>query len=151
MRSLLLNSAGALRLRLSSSSVISARFRAGRCSVPAKMTSSISLPRIFCAEFSPMTHRNPSTILDLPQPFGPTMPVRPLSMSTSAASAKDLNPAIFRLRKITISTRAENWSQVTVALILSANSSNDKLPEMVFSLLMTKDGVDLTLKSSSAS
>ena len=147
MSSLLLNSAGALRLRLSSSSVISARFRAGRCSVPAKITSSISPPRICRAELSPITQRNPSTILDLPQPFGPTMPVRPLSMSTSAASAKDLKPAIFRLRKITITTRAENRVQVTVALIFSANSSNDRLPEMVVSLLMTKDGVALTSKS----
>jgi hypothetical protein len=51
------------------------------------------------------------------------MPVRPLSISISAASAKDLKPAIFRLRKITISTRAETPDQVPVALIFSANSS----------------------------
>jgi hypothetical protein len=34
------------------------------------------------------------------------MPVKPLSISISAASAKDLKPAIFRLRKITTLTLA---------------------------------------------
>ena len=82
-----------------------------------------------------------------PQPFGPTMPVRPLSMSTSAASANDLKPAIFRLRKITISTLTENRDQVAVALIFLANSSNDNLPEMMVSLFITKDGVALISKS----
>ena len=45
--------------------------------VPLKMTSSIPEPRILLAEVSPITHLKDSTILDLPQPLGPTMPVKP--------------------------------------------------------------------------
>ena len=96
-----LNSLGALRLLLSSRRVISARLRAGLWSVPAKMMSSISDPRIWRALLSPITQRRPSTMFDLPHPFGPTMPVMPASISTSAASAKDLKPVIFKVRKIT--------------------------------------------------
>ena len=38
-----------------------------------------------CGEASPITQRNASTRLDLPQPFGPTMPVSPGSIATSVA------------------------------------------------------------------
>ena len=39
-----------------------------------------------------MTHRTASTRLDLPQPFGPTTPVSPGSISKSVGSTKDLKP-----------------------------------------------------------
>src|SRR5271169_4399695 len=39
-----------------------------------------------------MTQRTASTRFDLPQPFGPTTPVRPGSISKSVGSTKDLNP-----------------------------------------------------------
>ena len=43
---------------------------------------------------SPITQRMASTIFDLPQPFGPTMPVIGLSNMIWVLSAKDLNPFI---------------------------------------------------------
>jgi hypothetical protein len=39
-----------------------------------------------------MAHLKDSTILDFPQPLGPTIPVKPSSIKKSAFSAKDLNP-----------------------------------------------------------
>ena len=39
-----------------------------------------------------MTQRTASTRLDLPQPFGPTTPVRPGSITKSVGSTKDLKP-----------------------------------------------------------
>ena len=39
-----------------------------------------------------MAQRSASTMLDLPQPFGPTMPVRPGSSSSSTGSENDLKP-----------------------------------------------------------
>ena len=68
--------------------------RPGRSALPAKMTSSISPPRICLAEVSPITQRSASIRLDLPQPFGPTMPVSPGSISSSAGSTNDLKPVI---------------------------------------------------------
>ena len=50
---------------------------AGRFEEPPNMTSSMSSPRICFALDSPITHFIASTTLDFPQPFGPTMPVRP--------------------------------------------------------------------------
>lgn len=61
---------------------------------PLKTKSSkLSLRRllILC---SPITQRMASTILDLPHPFGPTMPVTELSSTTCVLSAKDLKPFI---------------------------------------------------------
>ena len=43
---------------------------------------------------SPITQRIASTIFDLPQPFGPTIPVIGLSSMIWVLSAKDLNPFI---------------------------------------------------------
>ena len=65
-----------------------------RPAVPAKITSSISPPRRPRALLSPIAQRRASTMLDLPQPFGPTMPVRPGRISTPVGSAKLLNPAM---------------------------------------------------------
>jgi hypothetical protein len=60
--------------------------------VPEKITSSIPDPRMLFAEVSPITHLNDSTMFDLPQPLGPTIPVRPSSIKKFVLSANDLNP-----------------------------------------------------------
>src|SRR5690349_11658413 len=70
----------------------SAVLRGGRLLLPAKMTSSISAARIDLCEVSPITQRSASTRFDLPQPFGPTTPVRPGSIRKSVGSTKDLKP-----------------------------------------------------------
>jgi hypothetical protein len=41
-----------------------------------------------------MHHLKDSTIFDLPQPFGPTIPVNPFSIKKVVFSEKDLNPVI---------------------------------------------------------
>ena len=73
-------------------SVTSATLRAGRPALPAKITSSISLPRTEVGRVSPITQRRASNRLDLPQPLGPTTAVRPGSMKSSVGSTKDLKP-----------------------------------------------------------
>src|SRR5689334_12061336 len=83
---------GACRSALSRVIATSAKLRAGRVAVPEKMTSSMPEARMFLCELSPITQRSASSRLDLPQPFGPTTPVRPSSISISAGSTKDLNP-----------------------------------------------------------
>ena len=65
----------------------------GRRAVPPKITSSMPPPRTWRGAVSPMTQRSASTRFDLPQPLGPTIPVRPGSMCSSVASTKDLKPA----------------------------------------------------------
>src|SRR5215510_10070402 len=60
---------------------------------PLKITSAIESPRRCFADSSPMTQRTASMMFDLPQPFGPTTPVRLLGKPTEVGSAKDLNPA----------------------------------------------------------
>src|SRR5271154_6617927 len=87
--------------------------RAGRAVVPAKMTSSISPPRRLRAEFSPIAQRSASTTFDLPQPFGPTMPVSPGRISTFAGSAKLLNPVMRRREKLTGKGNSPNGTQQT--------------------------------------
>ena len=62
--------------------------------MPEKITSSIPEPLILFAEFSPMHHLKDSTIFDLPQPFGPTIPVNPFSIKKVVFSEKDLKPVI---------------------------------------------------------
>ena len=47
---------------------------------------------MFLNELSPITQRKASTRFDLPQPFGPTTPVRPGSIRNSALSQKLLKP-----------------------------------------------------------
>ena len=99
-----LNCAGASRLELSIWIATSAVLRGGRLLVPEKITSSISAARIDLCEVSPITQRSASTRFDLPQPFGPTTPVRPGSIRKSVGSTKDLNP-ISRRRVSFISVR----------------------------------------------
>src|SRR5580658_7812083 len=82
---------------LSMVSVTSARPRGGREVVPAKTTSSILPPRSDFAPCSPMTQDSASTMLDLPEPFGPTTQVMPGSSLSEVADAKDLKPRNVRL------------------------------------------------------
>ena len=70
----------------------SAMFFEGLFDVPENITSSIPEPLILFAEVSPIHHLKDSTILDLPHPLGPTIPVRPFSMRKIVLSAKDLKP-----------------------------------------------------------
>src|ERR1700761_4874503 len=87
-----LNWAGAVRSELSMVIDTSAWFREGRVPEPAKITSSIPPARMALAELAPITQRRASKRLDLPQPFGPTTPVRPGSIRNSVGSTKDLKP-----------------------------------------------------------
>src|SRR3984957_11610054 len=87
-----LKAAGARRSELLSTSPTSALLREGRLPVPEKITSSMPDARMFLYEFSPITQRRASTRFDLPQPFGPTTPVRPGSILNSALSQKLLKP-----------------------------------------------------------
>src|SRR5918994_7128276 len=90
-------SVGRAPSELSMVSTTSARPRAGRPAVPAKMTSSILPPRRLLAPCSPMTQASASTTLDLPEPLGPTMHVMPGSSCNVVEDAKDLNPLRVRL------------------------------------------------------
>ena len=53
------------------------------------------LPLMLFAEFSPIHHLKDSTILDFPQPLGPTIPVNPSSNKNDVLSENDLKPVIF--------------------------------------------------------
>src|SRR5919199_4306946 len=81
--------------------VTSARPRAGRPAVPAKMTSSILPPRRLLAPCSPRTQAMASTTLDFPEPLGPTTAVIPGSRRRVVAEAKDLKPFSVRLERCT--------------------------------------------------
>src|SRR5689334_21834019 len=80
----------------------SAKSRGGRVAVPAKITSSMPPPRSDLGLDSPIAQRIASRRLDLPQPLGPTTPVRPGSMRSSAGSTKLLKPLSLsrRIRKL---------------------------------------------------
>src|SRR5947209_14348581 len=83
---------GALRSELSIVITTSAWLRDGRLPDPAKITASMSAARSDLCDVSPIAQRSASTRLDLPQPFGPTTPVSPGSITKSVGSTKDLNP-----------------------------------------------------------
>ena len=69
----------------------------GGCfSEPLKITSSMALPRRWRADCSPITHRIASTTFDLPQPFGPTIPVTPSSNWKTVRAMKLLKPVMSR-------------------------------------------------------
>ena len=70
----------------------SAIFFDGLFDVPENITSSIPEPLILLAEVSPIHHLRDSTMFDLPQPFGPTIPVSPFSIKKFVFSANDLKP-----------------------------------------------------------
>src|SRR5215475_2109418 len=64
-----------------------------RSHVPAKITSSMRVPRRLLADCSPSTQLMASLRLDLPQPLGPTMAAIPSPLNRSSVrSQKDLNP-----------------------------------------------------------
>ena len=69
--------------------------------VPAKTTSSILPPRSDLAPCSPITQDRASTMLDLPEPFGPTTQVMPGSRRSEVAEANDLKPRRVRLFRYT--------------------------------------------------
>src|SRR6188768_208917 len=81
-------------LVLSKVSVTSARPFGPRDSEPLKITSSMALPRRCLALCSPRTQRIESTMFDLPQPLGPTMPTTSWSKWITVRSTKDLKPVI---------------------------------------------------------
>src|SRR5476649_2864997 len=83
---------GAVRSELSIVITTSAWLRDGRLPEPAKITASISAARSDLCEVSPIAQRSASTRFDLPQPFGPTTPVRPGSIMKSVGSTNDLKP-----------------------------------------------------------
>ncbi len=85
-------SVGSDRSALSSVSVTSDMPDALRPEAPAKMTSSIRLPRSDLGLMSPSTHFTASTTLLLPHPLGPTMAVIPSSNSKVVRSQNDLKP-----------------------------------------------------------
>src|SRR5580692_8771270 len=58
----------------------------------------MSAARSDLCEVSPIAQRSASTRLDLPQPFGPTTPVRPGSITKSVGSTNDLKP--WRRRRV---------------------------------------------------
>jgi len=89
---------------------------------------------------SPITKRKASTRFDLPHPLGRTMPVKPCSMMTSVGSTKDLKPLTLSFLNLII-----NYSDNILSMIC-LNSFIFLLPSTRFPL-MTKVGVDLTLKS----
>src|SRR3954447_12008387 len=87
-----LNSIGRRPAELSIVRLTSARPRAGRFAVPAKITSSIFCERTALGACAPSTHAIASTTFDLPDPFGPTTTVTPGSNWSVVASANDLKP-----------------------------------------------------------
>src|SRR5262245_24350471 len=87
---------------LDSSKDTSAMPRGPVSALPLQMTSSMASPRRCFALCSPMTQRIASTMFDLPQPFGPTIPVIPSGRSRTVRSMNDLNPlSSSRLTRIT--------------------------------------------------
>src|SRR5882757_5080295 len=101
-----LKAAGARRSALSMVSATSAWLREGRLAAPAKITSSMPPARMALAELAPITQRSASRRFDLPQPFGPTMPVTPGSIRNSVGSTKDLKPERRSLWKCTTGSAA---------------------------------------------
>src|SRR5690606_27146635 len=63
-----------------------------RADEPEKITSVSESPRRRLAALSPITQRIASMMLDLPQPFGPTMPVMLVGRCSVVGSTKDLKP-----------------------------------------------------------
>jgi hypothetical protein len=85
----------------------SAWLRDGRLPEPAKITASMSAARSDLCEVSPIAQRNASTRLDLPQPFGPTTPVKPGSIMKSVGSTNDLKP--WRRRRVSFMDTILCW------------------------------------------
>src|SRR5437763_16865227 len=67
----------------------------------------MSAARSDLCDVSPIAQRSASTRLDLPQPFGPTTPVRPGSITKSVGSRKDLKP--WRRRRVSFMDTILCW------------------------------------------
>src|SRR5690349_9348614 len=78
---------------LSKLSSTDARLTGLRSPAPLKMTSCIDSPRSAEALDSPSTQRTASMTLDLPQPFGPTIPTSLPGVAIVVGSTNDLKPA----------------------------------------------------------
>src|SRR5688500_12446579 len=96
----------------------SARLIGLRSRLPAKITSSILLPRTSVGRCSPSTQRIASEMLLLPHPLGPTMAVIPGLKSIATRSANDLNPYISRRWSFTPDSSV-GWGRVWSAAISS--------------------------------
>src|ERR1700712_3457346 len=116
---------GSTPSELSMVSVTSARPRAERPDVPAKMTSSIFPPRSAFAPCSPSTQLMASTTLDLPEPFGPTTQVMPGSKRSVVDEAKDLKPFRVRLLRCTPPSPAHTHPTWTATLREPPDSDPD--------------------------
>src|SRR5665213_2309633 len=97
---------GSTRVRVTSANPVGGRF-----SVPLKMQSAMRSARSDLWLCSPSTQEIASTILDLPQPFGPMMQLSPVPLNVRwVFSQNDLNPTNSTLRSL---------SKVTPFVILS--------------------------------
>ena len=83
-------STGSQPVELSKSTSAEAMPARGRCSEPAKIRSSVLLARSKLYDCSPNTQRSASAMLDLPEPFGPTMAVIPSENSKVVLATKVL-------------------------------------------------------------
>src|SRR4051794_41971120 len=107
------------------------------------MTSSISSPRRPLAELSPIAQRNASTMFDLPQPFGPTMPVKPASIAISAGSENDLKPLSRRRERRKVASSGGSGGQAhfgSSGAVIWGGSSIERSPADFFPS-MTEGGV----------
>jgi hypothetical protein len=78
---------------------------------PLNMTSVMDSPRKFFADDSPITQRTASMVLDLPQPLGPTTPIKLEGSGMVVGSTKDLNPAnLILLNRIQVVSVFENYA-----------------------------------------
>ena len=85
-----LNSIGSQASELSRVKETSAIPDRARRRPPAKIISTVDLPRKVRIRCSPNTQRIPSAMLLLPEPLGPTMAVMPVGNRNSVLVAKDL-------------------------------------------------------------
>src|SRR4051812_45396765 len=84
---------------LSSTTSTSASARACTPWPPAKITSCIDWPRTASGDCSPSAHSTASVMLDLPEPFGPTITDTPGENVSRVRSGKDLKPfSVIELR-----------------------------------------------------
>src|SRR6266550_910975 len=113
---------------LSMVTVTSARPSGGREVVPAKTTSSILPPRSDLAPCSPMTQDRASTMLDLPEPFGPTTQVMPGSRRSVVAEAKDLKPRRVRLFRYKLPPSVRSPAPYRPEASETANCSMTRVP-----------------------
>src|SRR3954453_9815094 len=77
---------------LSMTTSTSASLRDGTPWPPAKITSCIDWPRTASGDCSPRAHSTASVMLDLPEPFGPTITETPGENVSRVRSGNDLKP-----------------------------------------------------------